>query len=358
MPNQQIGFGVIGAGNIALIHAQALAEMGPAVKLRAFLGRTAEKVAPLAGRFGAEVMTDAQAFLARPDIQVVIICTPSGTHAELGIRAAAAGKHVVVEKPIDVTLAAARALVGACAQHGVHLGVIFQSRFMPAVALIKRAIYGGRLGALFVVDAYVKWFRNQAYYEAARWRGTKALDGGGALINQAIHTVDLAQYFAGPVASVYGVCQRRRHPYIEAEDTALALVKYRGGAAGVIEATTSISPGFARRVEVHGEKGTIILDGNDISVWQLEGRGSEEEELERLRVAASDKSDGASNPMNLDTSAHRRQLEDFVEAVAAGRTPAIDGAEGLKALEIVLAVYRSSELGAAVSLPLVKAPEV
>ena len=348
---EQIGFGVIGAGNIAVIHGQAIAAMGAGVKLRAFLARNPERVQALAGRFGAEAMTDAERFFARPDIQVVVIGTPSGTHADLGMQAAAAGKHVMVEKPIDVTVERAQALIDACARHGVRLGVIFQSRFMPAVALIKQAIDRGRLGQLYVVDAYVKWFRTQAYYEAARWRGTKALDGGGALINQAIHTVDLAQHFAGPAASVYGITQRRHHPYIEAEDTALALVKYRQGAAGVIEATTSIAPGFSRRVEVHGEKGSIILDGNDVGLWQLAGSGEEEVELERLRAAQPDRSDGASNPMNLDISAHQRQLEDFVAAIRQGRAPAIDGREGLKALAIVRAVYRSSEIGAAVDLP-------
>jgi predicted dehydrogenase len=237
----------------------------------------------------------------------------------------------------------------------VRLGVIFQSRFLPAVTLIKQAIERGRLGKLYVVDAYVKWFRNQAYYQAAAWRGTKALDGGGALINQGIHTVDLAQHFAGPAASIYGIAERKHHPYIEGEDTALALVKYRGGAAGVIEATTSLAPGFSRRVEVHGEKGSIVLDGNDITVWQLEGQGDDEDEamLARLRLEKKDASDGASNPMNLDITAHRGQLEDFVGAVRDGRAPAVDGHEALKALEIVLAVYRSSETGQAVDLPLV-----
>ena len=366
MSEQQLGFGIIGAGTIALIHAQAIAAMSAAVpgkggtsggvKLTAILGRDRARVQPLAERFGAEAMDDADAFFARPDVQVVVICTPSGTHTELGIQAAAAGKHVVVEKPIDVTLERARSLVLACDQHRVRLGVIFQSRFMPAVALIKKAIDRGRLGRLYVVDAYVKWFRSQAYYEAARWRGTRALDGGGALINQAIHTVDLAQHFAGPPASIYGITQRRHHPYIESEDTALALVKYRDGAAGVIEATTSIYPGFARRVEVHGEKGSIVLDGNDIGVWQLADSDEEEAELERLRAVKPDRSDGASNPMNLDISAHQRQLEDFVTAVRQGRAPAIDGREGLKALEMVLAVYRSAETGVPVSLPLTSVP--
>jgi UDP-N-acetyl-2-amino-2-deoxyglucuronate dehydrogenase len=357
----EIGIGVIGAGNIALIHGQAIASLsahlsgtgaGPPVRLRAFLGRDAGRVGALAARFGAEAVTDAARFFARSDIQVVTICTPSGTHAELGMQAAAAGKHVVVEKPIDVTLDRARALIEACDRHGVRLGVIFQSRFLPAVALIKRAIERGRLGRLLVVDAYVKWFRDRAYYEAARWRGTRALDGGGALINQAIHTVDLAQHFAGPAASVYGIAERKRHPYIEAEDTALALVKYRGGAAGVIEATTSLYPGFSRRVEVHGENGSVVLAGNDIAEWQLADRGEEELELAELRARAGGPSrgDGASNPMNLDVSAHEAQIAEFLAAVREGRAPVVDGREGLKALEIVLAVYRSAERGEEVRL--------
>ena len=353
----EIGFGVIGAGNIALIHGQAIAALGPGVRLRAFLGKSAPRAEALATKFGAEAMVDADRFFARSDIQVVTICTPTGTHAELGLRAAAAGKHVVVEKPIDVTLERARSLIAGCDQHGVRLGAIFQSRFMPAVELIKQAIDRGRLGRLYVVDAYVKWFRDQAYYQAASWRGTRALDGGGALINQAIHTVDLAQYFAGPAASVFGITRRNHHPYIEAEDTALALVQYQGGAAGVIEATTSLAPGFARRVEVHGENGSIVLDGNDIGLWRLQGSADEqredEQQLARLRAERKDASDGASNPMNLDITAHQRQLQDFVTAVRQGRPPVIDGREACKALELVLAIYRSAEQGQAVALPLV-----
>jgi predicted dehydrogenase len=348
-----LGFGIIGAGNIARLHAQAIRAMeasDPGVRLRAFLAATPERVGPLAAQYGVDGMVDAQAFFARPDIHVVIICTPSGTHADLGVEAAAAGKHVVVEKPIDVSLAAAQRLIAACDTARVRLGVIFQSRFLPAVALIKQAIERGRFGQLYLVDAYVKWFRTAAYYEAARWRGTKALDGGGALINQAIHTVDLAQYFAGPAASVFGHTDRKRHA-IESEDTALALVKYRGGAAGVIEATTSVAPGFSRRVELHGERGSVILDGNDISVWQLSGEGEEEVELARLRAQAKDASDGSSNPMNLDITAHKQQLEDFVAALRDGRAPAIDGREGLRALAVVLAIYASAASGEKVELP-------
>jgi UDP-N-acetyl-2-amino-2-deoxyglucuronate dehydrogenase len=345
----EIGIGIIGAGNISLLHGKAIAAI-PGARLRAVLGKTKERALGLAQQLETEGTTDAEAFFSRPDIQIVTICTPSGTHADLGMRAAAAGKHVLVEKPIDVSLEKARALIEACDRQGVRLGVIFQSRFLPAVTLIKRAIEGGRLGQLYVADGYVKWYRTREYYEGARWRGTKALDGGGALINQAIHTVDLVQYLAGPVASVFGFAERKRHPYIEGEDTAVAVLRFGNGAVGVLEATTSLYPGFSRRVEIHGEKGSIVLDGNDISVWSLTDSGEEEKELERLRTLPKDSSDGSSNPMNLDIDGHRQQIEDFLKAVREDRAPAVDGREGLKALEVALAVYRSADTGQLVAL--------
>lgn len=343
-PTTRVGFGILGAGNIAQIHAAAIQAL-PSARLVGFHATQPARAEALAARFGGIASTDLDAFLSHPDLDAVTICTPSGTHAELGQRAAAAGKHVIVEKPIDVTLAKAEALIAACRRHGVRLGVIFQSRFLPAVALLRRAIQRGRLGRIFVADAHVKWFREPAYYEAARWRGTRALDGGGALINQAIHTVDLLQHLAGPVAEVTGFTARLRHPGIECEDTAVAALKFHSGALGLLQATTSVAPGFARRLELSGERGTVILDGNDISVWKLDGTGEEEAELERLRRAARDTSDGAADPMRLDVAGHRAQLEDFVAVVTQGREPIVTGAEALKALAIVLAVYESAASG-------------
>lgn len=336
----EIGFGIIGCGNISSIHAQAIRAI-PGARLVSFHNKSQPKAQKMAQEYGVDWELDLDRFLARPAIQVVNICTPSGTHAELGIRAARAGKHIVVEKPIDVTIAKARGLINACDRAGVKLAVIFQSRFLPGVRILKKAIGRGRLGALVLGDAYVKWYRTREYYEAARWRGTFALDGGGALINQSIHTVDLLQHLVGPVASVFGIAERKIHTYIEAEDTAVAVVKFRNGAVGVIEGTTSIYPGFSRRIEVHGEKGSVILDGNEITHWKLMDSGEEEEELAQLKD--KDMSDGSSDPMTLDIAGHRRQIEDLVEAIRQDRPPAVSGTEGLKALEIVLAVYRSAQ---------------
>ena len=249
---------------------------------------------------------------------------------------------------IDVTLEKARILIDVCHKARVKLAVIFQARFLPAVQILKSAIDRDRLGRIIMGDAYVKWYRTREYYEAARWRGTLALDGGGALINQSIHTIDLLQYFVGPVASVFGFAEKKLHLYIEAEDTAVAVLKFKNGALGVIEGATSIAPGFSRRVEIHGEKGSVTLEGNDITAWNLTGTGEEEEALSRLKER--DLSNGASDPMALDIGGHRRQMEDLIAAMREDRPPMIDGTEGLKALELVLAIYRSARDKALVEL--------
>ena len=335
----KIGFGIIGCGNISSFHAQAIQSV-PQAELKVFYDEIPSKAEKLARQFNVAWCADLEAFLARPDVQVVNICTPSGTHSDLGIRTARAGKHVVVEKPIDVTLEKARALVDACDHAGVKLAAIFQSRFLPAVQILKKAIDRGRLGRLIMGDAYIKWYRTREYFESTPWRGTWALDGGGALINQSIHTIDLLQYLAGPVASVFGFTERLLHMGIEAEDTAAAVLKFKNGAIGVIEGSTSLYPGFSRRIEIHGEKGSVILDGNDITVWKLHETGEEEEELSRL--SEKDSSNASSDPLALDVAGHRRQLQDLVEALQENREPAISGREGLRALEIILAIYQSA----------------
>jgi UDP-N-acetyl-2-amino-2-deoxyglucuronate dehydrogenase len=343
---KSFGFGIIGCGNIARIHAQAIRAI-PRSRLIGFCGKSREKTQRIADEFESAWTLELQQFLDNPEMQAVSICAPSGIHAEIGIQSAQAGKHVLVEKPIDVTRSKAVALIEACRKVEVKLGVIFQSRFLPAVQFLKRSIDEGRLGKILATDAYVKWYRAPEYYEAASWRGTQALDGGGALINQSIHTIDLLQFLAGPVESVFGLT-RRLHHAIETEDTAAAVVNFRGGAIGVIQGSTSFFPGFSRRLEIHGENGSAILDGNDITCWKLKESAGILSPLEDL--CSKDSSDGASNPMNLDIAGHRRQIEDFIESIEQGRGVLVPGEEGLKALEIVLAVYQSSKEMRMVSL--------
>ena len=247
-----INFGIVGGGMIGAVQAAAIQQINGA-KLAAVCGRDETRTAEFAAKFGCTGYTDYEQFLQHPGLQIVNICTPSGTHAELGVRAAEAGKHVLTEKPIETNLEKADALIAACDKAGVKLGVIFQSRFLPAVQRIKQAIDEGRLGKLMVGDALVKWYRAPEYYAPGTWRGTLKMDGGGALINQAIHTVDLLRWMMGPAESAFAMKAALRYPHIEAEDTLVANVRFQNGALGVIEATTSVKPGFKRRVEISSQ---------------------------------------------------------------------------------------------------------
>lgn len=332
----EIGFGIVGCGLIGKVQAEAIASI-PGARLVAVCGRDEKRTAEFAARFGATGYTDYDRFLKHPGLQVVNVCTPSGLHAEQGIAAARAGKHVLVEKPIETALEKADALIEACDRHGVKLGVIFQSRFLPAAQKIKRAIDEGRLGRLMIGDAYVKWYRAPEYY-ADSWHGALALDGGGALINQAIHTVDLLRWMMGPVETAFAMKSALRYPHIEAEDTLVASLRFQNGALGVIEAATSAKPGFKRRLEISGERGAVILDGDVISCWAIDGESEDAVDGEQI-------TDGSANPAAISNEGHRRQIEDMMRAVIEDRAPMIDGREGRKSLELVVALYASANTG-------------
>lgn len=336
---EHISFGIVGPGMIGKVHAEAIQAI-PNARLVAVCGRNLTKTTEFADRFGATAYTDYEQFLAHPGLQVVNLCTPSGNHAAEGIAAARAGKHVLTEKPIETTLAKSDALIAACDEAGVRLGVIFQSRFLPAVQRIKQALDENRLGKLMLGDAIVKWYRAPEYY-ADSWHGTQALDGGGALINQAIHTVDLLRWLVGPVETAFAMKGALRYPQIEGEDTLVASLRFQNGALGVIQATTSVKPGFKRRVELSGERGTIILDGDAISVWSIDGE----------EVAPSNDAqltDGSANPAAISNEGHRMQIADMVQAILENRAPLIDGREGRLSLELVEALYKSANEGCAV----------
>lgn len=337
----EVGFGIVGGGMIGAVQAAAIEQINGA-KLVAVCGRDEKRSAEFAARFGAVGYTDYDKFLAHPGLQIINICTPSGTHAELGIRAAEAGKNVLVEKPIEINLQQADALISACERAEVKLGVIFQSRFLPAVQRIKQAVDEGRLGRLMIGDAFVKWYRAPEYY-ADSWHGTLSLDGGGALINQAIHTVDLLRWIMGPVETAFAMKSALRYPHIEAEDTLVGTVKFQNGALGVVQAATSAKPGFKRRLEISGERGSIILDGDAISFWAIDGEDADTGEAEQL-------TDGSANPAAISNEGHRRQIEDMMRAVIENRPPMIDGREGRKSLELVMALYAAANEGKPVRL--------
>src|SRR5262245_48194124 len=336
---QEIVFGMTGGGMIGKVQAEAIASI-PGARLMAVCARDEKRVAEFAAKFGATGYTDYNRFLDHPGLRIVNICTPNGLHAEQGMAAARAGKHVLVEKPIETTLEKADALIEACDSNGVKLGVIFQSRFLPAVQKIKRAIDEGRLGRLMIGDAYVKWYRAPEYY-ADSWHGTIALDGGGALINQAIHTVDLLRWMMGPVEGAFSMKSALRYPQIEGEDTLVASLRFRHGALGVMEAATAERPGFERRLEISGERDAISLDGDTISIGAIDGEAEVSDGGEQI-------TGGSANPAAVSHEGHRRQIEDMMRAVIEDRAPMIDGREGRKSLEVVVALYESALSGQAV----------
>jgi UDP-N-acetyl-2-amino-2-deoxyglucuronate dehydrogenase len=337
------GFGIVGTGVIAAMHADAIAAL-PGARLVAVTDADAGAAAAFAASRGAAAERDLDALLARGDVDVVCVCVPSGLHAEVGLRAVKAGKHLAVEKPVDVTLDAADRLIGAARTAGVALTVISQHRFDPGLVEARRLIDEGALGRLVLGEASIKWYRSQAYYDSAGWRGTWAMDGG-SLLNQGIHYVDLLRWLMGPVAEVTAVCATQAHQ-IEAEDTSLAIVRFTSGAVGTIVSSTAVFPGFAARLEVTGTKGTVIIeDGRLVSRALRDGAGPADD---APRPAAGP--GAAADPATLDVSGHAAQLADLLAAIDERRAPAVDGEAGRAALEIVCAVYESSRLGRTVTL--------
>jgi predicted dehydrogenase len=338
-----IGIGILGCGAVSRAHLEAIVNV-PELRLVSACSRSIESAERVARDYGVRAYTDLEEFFNAPGLDAVTICTPSGTHAELGAAAALVGKHVVVEKPIDVSLERADALIEACDRADRRLAVSLQSRHLDAPRALKDAVDSGRLGRMVMASAYVKWFRSDEYYASGAWRGTLDLDGGGALINQAIHTLDLLRWIGGPLREVAAFTDRLVHPQIEGEDTLVASLRFQSGACGVLEAATSVWPGFRRRIELTGTEGTVILDGDDITVWELRD-GS------RSPVAAAgDISNGSSNPMAISSEGHRRVMADFACAVLEGRAPHVDGRAGRESLEVVQAVYRSAREGRPVAL--------
>jgi predicted dehydrogenase len=328
--------GIVGAGNISETHARAAAAI-PGVRIAAVYGDNRAKAAALAGQHGAAACDDFDAFLAHRPMELVAIGSPSGLHAAQGIAAARRGLHVLVEKPIDITVEAADALIAAAEQSGVRLGVFFQDRFKPDIVRLKRIVDEGRLGRLLFVDARVPWYRPPEYYGSSRWRGTWALDGGGALMNQGIHTVDLLLWLAGDVDRVQAVAKAALHD-IEVEDTAAALLEFRSGAVGVLAATTATYPGYARRIQVTGTEGTAVIENDRLVCLDFKNPGDE-----RVEPAAEGRQASAASPVVADIGPHRAVFEDFLQAIEAGRTPRCDGREARRSVALVCAIYGAAQ---------------
>jgi predicted dehydrogenase len=345
------GFAIVGCGMIARFHARALAEV-PGARLAALVSRRAAGAKKMAGELGldCDVYEDLGQALARPDVHVVIITTPSGAHMEPAVAAAAAGKHVVVEKPLEITLERCDRIIEACDRHHVQLCTIFPSRFADANIALHHAVGAGKFGRITLGETTCKWWRPQSYYDEGGWKGTQALDGGGALMNQAIHNVDLLLWMMGPARQVCGFAATLAHERIEVEDTAVACLRFASGALGVIEATTSVHPGLPKTIAVHGDRGTAVIEQEDVLRWDFAPETDEDRALKRHFAQKSGASGGSSNPAAISHTYHARQLADFVQALESGRKPLVDGREGRRAVEVILAIYQSAMTGRVVEL--------
>jgi predicted dehydrogenase len=331
-----VNVALVGAGNISDTHARAALAAG--LQLVGVFGDNQTRARAFAQRYGIVASDTLDALVLQPSIDVVMIGSPSGCHAEQARTAALAGCHVLVEKPLDISTARIDKLLHKVARTGVTLGVFFQDRLKPDVVAMRGRIERGDIGTPLMATAEVKWFRPPDYYAGSRWRGTWALDGGGALMNQGIHTVDLLLHLLGPVTRVSGLIATRFHA-IETEDTATAMLEFASGALGTIDATTAAFPGRPRRLQVVGTAGSLVLEGDRLS------------DAGQVITAAHEPPESAASPVVSDVSAHQRIIEDFVDAVRNGRPPVCDGAEGRRSVEVVEAVYRSAREKRPIDLP-------
>lgn len=340
-------FGIIGAGMIAGFHARAIAAMSGA-QLVAVYARRKEAAAEMAGEFGGTAYDDLDAFLGHDGLDVVTICTPSGAHLEPVVAAAKAGKHVICEKPLEVTTARIDRMIAACRDAGVCLAGIFPRRFNPATGHFRDAVAAGRFGRIALADAIVKWWRPQSYYDSGAWRGTWALDGGGALMNQSIHTVDLLLHIIGDVEHVRAETRLIAHEGIEVEDTATAMLTFKNGALGTVQGSTACwsAAGHPAEIQVSGEHGSVFMTDDRFKVWEFASESDADEEIrDAFGLEAAVAGAGAADPSAIDFSWHQRNFEDVVAAIEAGRAPSIDGTEARRAVALIEAIYASAKAG-------------
>lgn len=343
MSKNKYRFGIVGTGVISEFHIKALQQMEEA-ELVTICDIVEEKAKKYGEAYKIKWTANYEEMISDPNIDVVSVVVPSGLHADLGVKAANAGKHVIVEKPIDISLEKADILINACRKKNVTLGVISQLRYLESMQKVYDIVESGKLGKILQGDAYIKWYRSDEYYSSGGWRGTKKMDGGGACMNQGVHFVDLLLSVMGPVKSVVGKVKTAARK-IEVEDLGMAMIEFESGAYGVIQASTAMYPGFPARFEINGTKGTIVFENNYIKFMHLEG--------EEPYNKKEGKKGGFSDPKNIDVSPYISEYKDIIGAITEKREPKVSGVEARKALELILAIYKSSEINKAIELPLI-----
>ena len=332
-------FGIAGAGLIADFHARAIKSLKNA-KLTGICGTNTQKAASLAAKYGCRVYKGTREMLEAGDIDILTVATPSGAHLEPAMEAAGYGKHVICEKPLEITLERIDRMIEAHRNTGTRLGGIFNYRFNDSLSHLKKAVDSGRFGTITYASVHVPWWRNESYYENS-WHGTSALDGGGALMNQSIHMIDILQYLMGPVESLQAYVDTLAHR-IEVEDTGVAILRFRNRALGVIYGSTASFPGQFRRLEITGTKGTVVQVENSFKVWQFADQREEDEAILKT-YSGIEGGGGVSDPGAIPFEPHARNISAFIEAVETGRPFEVDGPEARKAVEIICAIYSSAK---------------
>lgn len=340
MKDGKFGFGLVGIGMGGVTHATQFAEMAD-VEFVACYGRNPEKAQAFAEKYKAQKhYSDYEAFCADPDLDFVVVCSPNGMHATHAVPLAKAGKHVIVEKPLDITLEAAQSIVDACEKNGVMLSIIYQMRYGDAAQKVKMGVEAGLFGDIIQIDAYDKAYREVSYYRDDAWRGTKEFEGGGTLTTQTTHLIDLMQWIAGPVDKVFAYTRTAYHD-IEVEDLANALLKFRSGASGVIVSSTCFQPAIKSRIEVHGTKGSAIFNGeyDELYLWNVQ------DDPEKIDAPDGFTFCDITDPYLFPMIRHRANLQDVIDTYRAGTHPHGKGRDGLNALKIQLAIYASAKEG-------------
>jgi UDP-N-acetyl-2-amino-2-deoxyglucuronate dehydrogenase len=333
-------FGIVGAGLIADFHARAIGDI-PNAKLTGCCDKIPERANNLADKYNIKAFDNYEDMLESDQVDIVTIATPSGFHMEPTVDAAKAGKHVICEKPLDITLERIDVMTEAHEKSGTRLGGIFPYRFNDMMVPLREAINSGRFGVITYASIYVPWWRTDEYYKDS-WHGTWKLDGGGALMNQSIHMVDMLCDVMPPIESLQAFTAKLGHPQIETEDTAVAVLRYTTGALGVIYGTTASYPGQFRRFEITGTKGTVINVENSITLWQFADEKPEDEEI-RKKFGEIEGGGGVADPAAISYENHTRNFKAFLDALESGEDFWIDGREARKAVEVILAIYKSAK---------------
>ena len=336
-------FAIIGCGNVAHFHAQAIQAM-PNAKLLAVYGRDQAKAKQFAAKYNCDAYHDLEQMTQLPELQIVTITTPSGAHLEPCRVAAQAGKHIICEKPVEVTTDRIKNIITVCQENNVLFSGIFNRRFFPTVAYLKQAVEKNRFGRISLCEAQIKWFRTQAYYDSGEWRGTKALDGGGALMNQGIHTIDLLLYVMGPVKRLTASTACLTHQSIEVEDTAVAILEFQNGARGVIQGSTSCwsSTGHPAEVHICGDQGSVFMTDDHFRVWDFMEAHPDDELVKREHMSSQKGAMGANDPTAMDYEGHQLNFENVIAALEGQAELLVTGEESMKAVNLIQAIYESA----------------